>query len=152
MTYTQRSNGHRFEVYAVPGTPHCGRTQGRIQFTVDLEIMFPAGSASLSPQGFLQDNLWFEQYFEALNGIRLAMSCEHLAQFISEQIASLAPKPCKVRITLHPFDGTELCCDVSSDTMPAEVDMRNRWLGWNSQQTANVGSTRQDVLAGAYHA
>ena len=128
--YTQQATGLSFWATVVPGTPHCGIDQSKLTCKVSVSIEYPDGFKALDGNGFLLDNTWFRDYFKTLNGIRVNVSCEQLAQDICTQICrAIGTRRATVHLTLSPFDGVSIQASMDHNI---------------------AASMRQDAYAGAF--
>lgn len=121
--YIQRAQG-KFTTWLMPDTPHCGPKSAdhliRDTFGYVVEIKFAPDA--LDDKGFLLDNLWFAQYFDNLQDVRIAISCEKLAGVIASDICrEIGPRACAcdaVSVTLEPIVGVTVCCIYRKQQIP----------------------------------
>lgn len=85
--YTQTAHG-TFTVYVQPNTPHCGQISADhlIQLNYRYEVTLKYHRDALNEQGFLQDNLYFAEYFGNFKFVHIGISCEKLADVIADQL------------------------------------------------------------------
>ncbi len=113
--FTQSANG-TFSVYLRPGTPHCGpRTRATpLREAFDYQVTIGYHSDALDEHGFLVDNTWFAQYFEAFSHAQIGISCERLCCLIASDIATVVgSRICKcnaIAVRIKPVTGVWVEC------------------------------------------
>lgn len=139
-TFTQHFTG-AVQVYAVPNTPHCGLTSGRITLGIDVDLSY-CGQA-LDSNGFLLDNTWFNEYVKSMTNMHINYSCELLAQTIASHVCQDAgQRGCSAKVTVRPFSGACITC-----TLTRLADKALEYaLAPSVAET--IASQRQDILAG----
>lgn len=160
-SYTQSYTGELC-CYLRPGTPHCGATSGNATFPVSVTIHW--GYTPLDANGFLLDNTWFREYFEAFRGVQLGVSCERLLALVVSQVidaiedrnrtvAGLGVSPAsgysgtwrKVEASLRGIPAVTLHAEVvnggigGSDPLPLPVSAEaGRVAGWWQDRLAGI--------------
>lgn len=85
--FHQRATGN-FCVPVVTGTPHCGVDDSLCRMDYRLTIAWRG--RPLDENGFLLDNTWFRDFFNALADSPCTISCELLARRLATEILSAA--------------------------------------------------------------
>ena len=105
MSFLQHAHGE-FSATLVPGTAHCGLSYGagigNFKYTVEIEYI---SDEALDHNGFLLDNLTFQDYFQHLEPINV--SCEILARRCAndfkKMVGTRTAYVCAVRVAIYPF-------------------------------------------------